>query len=46
MAEGEKSKIEQLIAWCRRGPRGARVESVGIEWLTWSGEFKGFQIKR
>jgi acylphosphatase len=46
MAEGEKKKIEDLIAWCRRGPRGARVESVGIEWLPWKGEFQDFRVKR
>jgi acylphosphatase len=46
MAEGEKSRIEDLIAWCQRGPRGARVESVGVEWLPWNGEFQDFCVKR
>ena len=25
VAEGWKAKIEELIAWCRQGPQGARV---------------------
>lgn len=42
-AEGEEGSLVQLADWCRRGPRGARVEGVQIEWagdlVGWS-EFK------
>jgi acylphosphatase len=46
VAEGDRSKVEDLIAWCRRGPRGARVQSVDVKWLAFSGEFQDFRIKR
>jgi acylphosphatase len=30
--EGPREKIESLIAWCRRGPQLAEVESVEVTW--------------
>ena len=30
VAEGEAARIEELIAWCRVGPRGARVAEVDV----------------
>jgi len=46
VAEGEKNKVEDLIAWCRHGPRGARVQGVDVNWSAFSGEFQDFRIKR
>jgi acylphosphatase len=46
VGEGERAKVEQWIAWCRRGPAHARVENVEIRWLQYSGEFQAFQIRR
>jgi acylphosphatase len=31
VAEGPPSQVDALIAWCRRGPSGARVANVHIE---------------
>jgi acylphosphatase len=28
--EGEDADVEQMVAWMRHGPRGARVESVHV----------------
>jgi acylphosphatase len=44
MAEGEKSKVEELLRFCRVGPPGARVVNVDVTWLEASGEFRGFRI--
>jgi acylphosphatase len=30
--EGEKEKVAQLIEFCRRGPRGARVTRIDVSW--------------
>jgi len=30
LLEGEASRVEQLIQWCHRGPRAARVDRVTI----------------
>jgi acylphosphatase len=46
VAEGDRRKVEDLIAWCRRGPQGARVQSVDVNWLAFSGEYQDFRIKR
>ncbi len=32
-AQGASDKVEALIAWCRRGPPGARVSGVDVEEL-------------
>ncbi len=37
VCEGEKSAVEAMIAWCRKGPPAARVSSVEVVW----GEPKG-----
>lgn len=29
--EGEANAVERLVAFCRRGPRGARVDRVHVE---------------
>ncbi len=30
VVEGERSRVEALVAWCRRGPRLARVDGVAV----------------
>lgn len=46
VAEGEKTQVENLIGWCHRGPPGARVDRVGVEWESYRGEFQDFRIRR
>jgi len=36
--EGEKSAVEAMIAWCRKGPPAARVSSVEVVWEEPKGE--------
>jgi len=43
--EGERDDVDALIAWARRGPRGARVEDVSIEWTQPRGE-RDFVVTR
>jgi acylphosphatase len=43
--EGEKKKIEEIIAWCHKGPPGAQVSKVDISWETYRGEFTHFDIR-
>jgi len=45
VAEGDKDGLEKLAAWARQGPRFASVSSVEQEWLEWSGELAGFEIR-
>lgn len=30
--EGPDEGVESMVEWCRRGPAGARVESVDVDW--------------
>jgi len=43
--EGEEENVKKLIEFCRRGPPGARVTSVDVEWGQYKGEFTGFDVK-
>jgi len=43
-AEGEKEKLEQLIAKLKVGPRAAHVERVDVEWVGYSGKYRDFGI--
>jgi acylphosphatase len=46
VAEGERPAIEALVAWCRRGPRLARVDDIRITHEPFRGEFDAFRIAR
>jgi acylphosphatase len=46
VAEGSMEQLEDLIAWCRSGPEGARVERVNLNWEDFCGESDAFFIKR
>jgi acylphosphatase len=36
--EGERERVRSLVDWCRRGPRGAAVDSVDVVWEEPRGE--------
>jgi acylphosphatase len=44
--EGQKEDVEKLVEFCRRGPLGARVTDITVQWQEYSGEFKDFKIRR
>ncbi|HOO76480.1 MAG TPA: acylphosphatase [bacterium] len=44
LAEGPRPALEELAAWARRGPAGARVDSVEVEWGAGPGGYAGFGI--
>jgi acylphosphatase len=46
LAEGEKEAVEALLAWCRHGPRLARVDELKVSWEPHRGEFSDFRIAR
>jgi acylphosphatase len=46
LAEGEKSKLEQFIAWCQQGPQGARITEIDSRWAAAEHNFHGFIIRR
>jgi acylphosphatase len=44
VAEGDRARLEALLAALQRGPLGAEVERVDEEWLPTTGEFKQFGV--
>ncbi|HLM37755.1 MAG TPA: acylphosphatase [Gaiellaceae bacterium] len=42
--EGDDEQVESLLAWCRRGPAGARVDEVEAVREEPAGE-TGFQVR-
>jgi len=42
--EGDDERVESMVDWCRRGPRGARVEDVDVTWTEVQNE-DGFSIR-
>lgn len=43
--EGPKDAVEGMVRWCHKGPSGAVVENVDVQWGGYTGEFKGFSVK-
>jgi len=46
IVEGPKDRVEDFIAWCRRGPPSAEVEDVRVRWSAPRGEFRTFMVAR
>jgi acylphosphatase len=44
LLQGEAADMDALIAWARRGPRGARVDDLAIEAVE-SSALQGFEIR-
>ena len=43
--EGKKETVEELVEFCRKGPRGARVSKVEVHWEEYQSEFNRFRIR-
>jgi acylphosphatase len=43
--EGDREKIEAMLAWCRLGPSYAAVDEVLADWQPYQGEFSDFSIR-
>lgn len=43
--EGERSKVEEIVGWCHRGPAGAAITKVDIAWEPHANEFAFFDIR-
>ena len=44
VAEGEEGALNQLLEWCRKGPSGARIDKVEVNWQEATQEFERFRI--
>ena len=44
--EGDADPVDRMIAWCRQGSPGSRVERVEVLLQPFQGEFQSFEISR
>jgi acylphosphatase len=44
-AEGERSRLEQLVNYLHKGPPAASVKRVEADWSEYTGEYTGFNIR-
>lgn len=42
--EGRKSRVEEVIAWCRQGPPASKVTKVTILECPFTGDWKSFDV--
>jgi acylphosphatase len=42
--EGDREKIDSMLAWCRQGHPYAAVDEVLTDWQPYQGEFQDFRI--
>lgn len=45
VVEGEEDAINRMIKWCHKGPPGAFVIRVEVEYEPFKGEFQNFTIR-
>lgn len=45
VAEGERSAVEKLTEWARKGPSAAFVERADVSWEDYTGGFQSFDIR-
>ena len=45
IAEGPREVLEHLLVAVRRGPAGARVDHVSVDWAAATGEYDGFAVR-
>jgi acylphosphatase len=43
--EGDAERVDAMVAWCRRGSPGSRVEQVTVHEEAYQGEFDQFHIR-
>ena len=43
--EGNKGGVDKLIDFVGRGPSGAKVLDLNVNWQDYSGEFRDFEVR-
>jgi len=42
--EGDKTVVDNMLAWCRKGPPYAYVDHVDINWQPYQGDLLDFRV--
>ena len=43
--EGDREKIDSMLAWCQKGPSYSAVDEVQTDWQPFQGEFQDFTVR-
>lgn len=43
--EGSREKLEEMLLWCRKGPPGAYVSEIDIQWEEGDERYNSFEIR-
>jgi len=43
--EGDRRVVENMLAWCKKGPPYAYVDQVEIDWQPYQGDLEEFRIR-
>jgi len=46
VAQGPRAALDALLAECKRGPAGGRVDDISVSWLETTSTYAGFEIQR
>ena len=46
VVQGDDDHVERMVAWCRRGPRSARVTTVTTEALNVDPAMESFELRK
>jgi len=44
VCEGNEESLKKMVIWCKKGPDGAFVSGIDVQWEDFKNEFKKFQI--
>ena len=42
--EGDKTRVDAILDWCKQGPPHAHVTNVKVDWEAYTGEFDSFEV--
>ncbi len=45
VAEGDDDKLKKLVEFCKKGPFGARVDSIKVDFGKATDKFYGFEVR-
>ena len=45
IAQGEEADLKRFIDWCSKGPSGARIDHIEVEWKELETKFNSFNIR-
>jgi acylphosphatase len=43
--EGDQALLEQMLAWCQRGPSGAHIRNIEVSWEQAPARYDSFDIR-